>query len=224
MKRDRAVCQGPSEADDETAGRASGIQRVVRLPAERPTARPPSKTAPPRATGSSVVSGSTSDRPTRRVRAPLGPENIEETLEPLERFLRDQTTSIVPHIRVPPAQRAVQVTHFEPAATGGQQGRRAGKAPIASPMREHAVDGRTTKAPKNSALFDAARVSSLVPFVRGSRADLLRARMNGLSGFVLSLVDGVSSIEAILGVAHMPSHQALRVIHSLWSDGIIGLR
>jgi hypothetical protein len=79
------------------------------------------------------------------------------------------------------------------------------------------------EATANAPLLDTARLGSLVPFVRASRDDLVPARANGVSAFVLSLVDGVSSIEAILAVAHMPPNKALRIIHTLWSNGVIGL-
>jgi hypothetical protein len=102
--------------------------------------------------------------------------------------------------------------------------RRAMAVPTPAYARKHALDHRATQAKANSVLLDAARLRSLVPYARGSWDDRVSARMNDLSAFILSLVDGVSSIEAILGRAHMPNHKTLRIVHDLWSRGIIGLR
>jgi DNA-binding IclR family transcriptional regulator len=48
--------------------------------------------------------------------------------------------------------------------------------------------------------------------------------MDHRAGFVLSLVDGVSAVEAILDVCGMPRAEALRILHELIDIGAIALR
>jgi hypothetical protein len=70
---------------------------------------------------------------------------------------------------------------------------------------------------------DVMRLGSLerVAYVRWSHAQLLSAKMDHKSGFILSLVDGHSSIETIIDLSNMPRAQALAAVGELWSRGII---
>jgi len=48
--------------------------------------------------------------------------------------------------------------------------------------------------------------------------------MDHRAGFVLSLVDGVSGVEAILDVCGMPRAEGLRILQELIDIGAIALR
>lgn len=71
-----------------------------------------------------------------------------------------------------------------------------------------------------------ARLGSLerVPFVAVPREQLRWLSIDHRSGFVLSHVDGVSSLEQILDVSGMPSLDALRILYELVQQRVIGIR
>jgi hypothetical protein len=54
--------------------------------------------------------------------------------------------------------------------------------------------------------------------------DARALRMDHRAGFVLSLVDGVSGVEAILDVCGMPRDEAMRILQELIDVGAIALR
>jgi hypothetical protein len=72
----------------------------------------------------------------------------------------------------------------------------------------------------------AAKIGPLdrVPVVDVAREQLRWLSIDHRAGFVLSLVDGVSSIEMILDVSGMPSLDALRILYELVQQRIISLR
>jgi hypothetical protein len=71
-----------------------------------------------------------------------------------------------------------------------------------------------------------ARIGPLnrVPLVEVARDQLRWLSIDHRAGFVLSLVDGVSSLEMILDVSGMPSFDALRILYELVEQRIISLR
>jgi hypothetical protein len=71
-----------------------------------------------------------------------------------------------------------------------------------------------------------ARIGSLarVPVVEVARDQLRWLSIDHRAGFVLSLVDGISSLEMILDVSGMPSLDALRILFELVEQRIISLR
>ncbi len=71
-----------------------------------------------------------------------------------------------------------------------------------------------------------ARLGSLerVPFVAVPREQLRWLSIDHRSGFVLSHVDGVSSLEQILDVSGMPTLDALRILYELVQQRVIGIR
>ena len=71
-----------------------------------------------------------------------------------------------------------------------------------------------------------ARLGALdrVPFVAVPREQLRWLSIDHRSGFVLSHVDGVSSLEQILDVSGMPSLDALRILYELVQQRVIGIR
>lgn len=72
----------------------------------------------------------------------------------------------------------------------------------------------------------AAKIGPLtrVPVVEVARDQLRWLSIDHRAGFMLSLVDGVSSLEMILDVSGMPSQEALRILHELVEQRIISLR
>jgi hypothetical protein len=63
-----------------------------------------------------------------------------------------------------------------------------------------------------------------VPVVEVAREQLRWLSIDHRAGFVLSLVDGVSSLEMILDVSGMPSLDALRILYELVQQHIIAFR
>jgi hypothetical protein len=63
-----------------------------------------------------------------------------------------------------------------------------------------------------------------VPVVEVAREQLRWLSIDHRAGFVLSLVDGVSSLEMILDVSGMPSLDALRILYELVQQRIVSIR
>jgi hypothetical protein len=72
----------------------------------------------------------------------------------------------------------------------------------------------------------AARIGPLdrVPTVVVPRAQMRWLSMDHRAGFVLSLIDGSSSVEMILDVSGMPKLDALRILHELVQQKIVSFR
>ena len=72
----------------------------------------------------------------------------------------------------------------------------------------------------------AARLGSLdrVPMVVVPRAQMRWLSIDHRAGFVLSLIDGSSSVEMILDVSGMPKLDALRILHELVQQKIVSFR
>ncbi|MEO6418646.1 MAG: hypothetical protein ABIP39_04525, partial [Polyangiaceae bacterium] len=63
-----------------------------------------------------------------------------------------------------------------------------------------------------------------VPAVEIAPDKLLALGLNHKAGFLLSLIDGTSSVEVILDVCAMPREEAIKVLHDLVEDGIVLFR
>jgi hypothetical protein len=72
----------------------------------------------------------------------------------------------------------------------------------------------------------AARLGSLdrVPSVLVQRAQLRWLSIDHRAGFVLSLIDGASTIEMILDVCGMPRLDAIRILHELVAQKVVALK
>jgi hypothetical protein len=72
----------------------------------------------------------------------------------------------------------------------------------------------------------AARLGALerVPSVIVQRTQLRWLSIDHRAGFVLSLVDGRSSLEMILDVCGMPRLDAMRILHELVQQKIVALK
>jgi hypothetical protein len=72
----------------------------------------------------------------------------------------------------------------------------------------------------------AARLGSLdrAPMVVVPRTQMRWLSMDHRAGFILSLIDGSSSIEMILDVSGMPKLDALRILHELVQQKIVAFR
>lgn len=70
------------------------------------------------------------------------------------------------------------------------------------------------------------RIGSLnqIPTTMYSQSQLRWLALDHRAGFVLSLIDGMSSIEDIIDVSTMPSLEVLRTVHNLLSENVISLR
>jgi hypothetical protein len=66
--------------------------------------------------------------------------------------------------------------------------------------------------------LDRVPVIVMLPPQRGDRA------IDARSGFLLSLIDGSSTLEALLDVSALPRLDALRAVHELVEQGIVSLR
>jgi len=71
-----------------------------------------------------------------------------------------------------------------------------------------------------------ARLGSLdqVPLVGVPRAQLLHLGLDHRAGFILALVDGMSTLEMILDVCGMPKLDALRIVDELMRQKILALK
>ena len=65
---------------------------------------------------------------------------------------------------------------------------------------------------------------SRVPVLAISMHELRKRDLDHRAGFLLSLVDGVSSFEALVDVSAMPRVEALRLLAKLVDDGILRVR
>jgi hypothetical protein len=92
--------------------------------------------------------------------------------------------------------------------------------------REHAVaDGDTDDTP--GALLEYLKVfGSLdrLPVVTATMTQILLTQLDHREGFVLSLIDGRSDIDALLDACPMPTHKVLRILQGLRARGLISLR
>ena len=72
----------------------------------------------------------------------------------------------------------------------------------------------------------AARLGPVdrVPMVIVPRAQMRWLSMDHRAGFVLSLIDGSSSVEMILDVSGMPKLDAYRILHELVQQKIVSFR
>ena len=81
-------------------------------------------------------------------------------------------------------------------------------------------DGRSTEPD----LEVAGNYLLLVPYIAISDEDLTVLPLDHREGFLLSRVDGRSTIETILDVCAMPEDEALEILLSLVDRGIISVR
>ena len=92
--------------------------------------------------------------------------------------------------------------------------------------REHAhPDGDTDDTPAEMLEYLKALGSvEHIPFVTASMKEILMATLDHREGFVLSLVDGRSDIDALLDASPMPTHKTLRILQGLRARNLIALR
>jgi hypothetical protein len=64
----------------------------------------------------------------------------------------------------------------------------------------------------------------LVPVVVADADHLLAAQLDGKTGFVLSLIDGVTTVESILDLSGMPAEETLGILKDLRARGIVVMR
>jgi CRP-like cAMP-binding protein len=64
----------------------------------------------------------------------------------------------------------------------------------------------------------------LLPVVVADADHLLAAQLDGKTGFVLSLIDGVTTVESILDLSGMPAEETLGILKDLRARGIVVMR
>jgi hypothetical protein len=63
-----------------------------------------------------------------------------------------------------------------------------------------------------------------IPVLTAGVDHLRAAQLDGRAGFVLSLIDGVTSVESILDLSGMPAEQTLAILEDLRQRRIVELR
>jgi hypothetical protein len=226
-----------ADFDDESQGRESGTRHIARrvTPSPELLGLEREASAPPK--------GRESQRPTIPVPATASlvgylesPPRIEET-----------TTIDVGHVQrvaitmraVPskaPARLTVPDLAKPTAAPPPRLPRRDDPSPVAPTTtlrlrltpyaREHAqADGDTDDTP--GAMLDYLRMLGSVdrvPYVTASMNQILMAKLDHREGFVLSLVDGRTNIDALLDASPMPTHKTLRILHGLRASSLIAVK
>jgi hypothetical protein len=190
--------------------------------------------------------GSTIDRELDQALAPLD-DVWGASDEPVT--TRQPSVSIVPPAKAP--QRRLSPSSIERAVLGAVEGPTVSQREIDDPSAEMLdcydlgdyagaialSDLILAEAPDNPVAQDcreksvaaleaiyAARLgaSSRIPIVVMARSKIDGLEIDHRAGFLLSLVDGSSTIEAILDVCGMPKLDALRILHELVQRGAIG--
>jgi hypothetical protein len=95
--------------------------------------------------------------------------------------------------------------------------------------REATGEPRVDGSPESEAAAAAARHDvadfdpTRVPRLTVAQEDLVQLKLDHRAGFLVSLLDGVSTIEMIVDVAGMPQEEALSALQALYLRGIIRL-
>jgi hypothetical protein len=63
-----------------------------------------------------------------------------------------------------------------------------------------------------------------IPHVRAAMSEILLAKLDHREGFVLSLIDGRSSIDSVLDASPMPTHKTLRILEGLRERNLIEVK
>lgn len=83
--------------------------------------------------------------------------------------------------------------------------------------RDAMAQGRDDKDPRDEPDFGPTRV----PRIAVSQEVLLKTQLSHKAGFLVSLLDGISTVEMVVDVAGMPEEEALAELQSLYLLGII---
>jgi len=86
------------------------------------------------------------------------------------------------------------------------------------------VDRLPEAAPTDPDLATSVDCSLLVPYLAVSQGELTLLPLDHREGFIVSRVDGRSTIDTILDVCAMPADEALEILESLVERGIIAFR
>jgi hypothetical protein len=224
-----------ADFDDESQGRESGTRRIARrvTPSPELLVSEREQSAPPK--------GRESQRPTVPVPATASlvgylesPPRIQETTVDVGLVQRVAITMravspapaglIVPDLAKPTAAPPPRVPREEsPSRIPPTNTLRLRLTPYA---REHAqADGDTDDTP--GAMLDYLKMLGSVdriPYVTAAMNEILLAKLDHREGFVLSLVDGRTNIDAMLDASPMPTHKTLRILHGLRARSLIAVK
>jgi hypothetical protein len=186
------------------------------------------------ATNATAASGTRlAVRPARGTRAEL-PTLLEESL-----LLEGERATVVPGSSIEELARSMM------GGIDDEWGATARRTPVVAPQLDDGWDAApATDAESVEVRFEPMRVSErfallaeitecylerlrgrhAVLYVAVARRDLMGLVLDHWGGFVLSLVDGVTSVQQILDVAPMPEHDALEVLDQLRERGVIKIR
>ncbi len=167
--------------------------------------------------------------------APMGP-SINEVDDPAQRVSSAPPSAEAAPKR-PPSDPEIEIVKEESPATEEEMhdrvalGDYSGALEIAERLLEEEPDNPAVNACAENCRsvlkqMYSARLGPLdkVPIVAVPRDQLRWLSIDHKAGFVLSLVDGVSSLEMILDVSGMPELDALRILSELAQQRIIGFR
>jgi hypothetical protein len=136
----------------------------------------------------------------------LGPDALK-LLQPLLEPEGNPATIPDPSLDVapPPAESAVDIDLEGELPTS--------EAPVVAPASATARQGRNTH-PK---LWE-------IPALVAGADHLRAARLDGRAGFILSLIDGGTTVESLLDLSGMPADETLGILEDLSLHGIVELR
>jgi hypothetical protein len=225
---------------DETVPRESGTRRAASPKVDsvhseeiEPGSQRPTFRIPPAAGLAGYL-----DAPLRIDSAPVDVPPTEYGLSSLAALLELPRSSEAPPISEKPVvdARPTQRSILLPLALDpelaadpvGTPGRRVNtlRVHLTPYAREHAVaDGDTDDTP--AAMLEYLKLLGSferVPYVVASMHNVMMEKLDHREGFVLSLIDGTSSIDTILDACPLSTHKTLRILHGLCERGILGLR
>jgi len=217
----RASVLEPADVDDLEFQDVSAPRPVSVPRAERPVLREVprvDKPTPVQSMPVSTVSRPPRAQPTPVVNRDIPPEAQRSPLPPRVDAIQPRTS------QMPPSTRREMVDRFE-------LGDFTGALSLAETLLEidrsdaEAREIAETSRTKLRAIY-TGRLGSLdqVPVMMIPHAELRWLALDHRAGFVLSLVDGTSSIEEIIDVSTMAQLEVLRTLYNLLSQNVISLR
>jgi hypothetical protein len=82
----------------------------------------------------------------------------------------------------------------------------------------------STPASMEHRYWEALGNADTVPSIKMRLAELRSLPLDPMAGFILSQIDGISTVEIILDVSGMPKEQTLSILCDLVERGVIALR
>jgi hypothetical protein len=209
--------RGDGVASEAPAGRAP-TNRVASRASARPSSRPPvgnNRPAPPRSASSAAPpSGRAAPAPSARP-APTSGRPAPTSGRPAPTSGRPAPTSTRPTSTRPTLRE-------EPPAATADSGapRRGGIARSARPsIREDNVGAAANHAPDAVGLAGRA-----IPRLLKTKSEIAAAPIDHRAGFLLSYIDGTTSVQGLVDIAAMPEDDVHEILERLRRLGIVSIR